>query len=175
MAKRKIPATRVAKQPREANAERNQVTALARGLAILRCFTRTRPELGSTEIARLTCLPQPTVWRLCQTLVQSGFLSAASDGLRFRLGAAVLELGFIVPSTVDILEEVQPRMKQIARTYGAEIAIAGRDALDMVCLERWTAGSLSSMNPSRRLYRRRLAGPMSRHFTRLREKPYSRR
>ena len=43
---------------------RAQVTALARGLQILQCFTTSRKQLGSAEIARLTGLPQPTAWRL---------------------------------------------------------------------------------------------------------------
>src|ERR1700674_5219078 len=74
--------------------ERQQVTALARGLQILQCFTTTRKQLGSTEISRLTGLPQPTVWRLCQTLLQAGFLNVSPGSQRLQLGASVLALGF---------------------------------------------------------------------------------
>jgi DNA-binding IclR family transcriptional regulator len=55
-------------------ADRQYVTALARGLEILRCFSALKPELGTTEIAQLTGLPQPTVWRLCHTLIKCGYL-----------------------------------------------------------------------------------------------------
>lgn len=54
---------------REAHEEDRQfVASLAKGLEVLRCFTPARPELGTSEIARLTGMPQPTVWRLCYTL-----------------------------------------------------------------------------------------------------------
>src|SRR5207237_1641253 len=82
--------------------ERHQVTALARGLAILQCFTTTRKQLGSAEIARLTALPQPTVWRLCRTLVQAGFLGVAPGTQRLQLGASVLALGFAASAAFDI-------------------------------------------------------------------------
>ena len=57
------------------------VTALLRGLDVLRCFTEQKKVLGSSEIARLTKLPQPTVWRLCQTLVKAGYLTVEPGAL----------------------------------------------------------------------------------------------
>ncbi|MDP9094946.1 MAG: helix-turn-helix domain-containing protein, partial [Pseudomonadota bacterium] len=58
--------------------DRPFVTALARGLEILGCFSASRPEIGGSQLAALTGLPQPTVWRLCHTMVQLGFLVAVS-------------------------------------------------------------------------------------------------
>jgi DNA-binding IclR family transcriptional regulator len=145
------PATRAtAHRDRAANTdERNQVTALARGLAILQCFTTTRTQLGSTELARLTGLPQPTVWRLCQTLVQTGFLAAAPASQRFQLGASVLALGFAASATFDILDVVRPRMRELADRYQAAFSVAGRDGLDMVYLQRCAAEAMLEMNLSR--------------------------
>ena len=60
------------------------VTALLRGLAVLRCFDHGRERLGSSEIARMTGLPQPTVWRLCKTLEHGGYLTANSPACRAR-------------------------------------------------------------------------------------------
>jgi hypothetical protein len=36
------------------------VAALAKGLEVLQCFSPSTPELGSSEIARMTGMPQPT-------------------------------------------------------------------------------------------------------------------
>ena len=58
------------------------VTALARGLAVLRCFTPRTRELSATELARMTKLPQPTIWRLCHTLRALGYLTQAPGGDR---------------------------------------------------------------------------------------------
>jgi DNA-binding IclR family transcriptional regulator len=129
--------------------ERNQVTALARGMTILQCFTTTRRQLGSTELARLTALPQPTVWRLCQTLVQAGFLMAAPGSQRFQLGASVLALGFAASAAFDVLETVRPRMQALADRHQASFSVAGREGLDMVYLQRCAAEAMLGMNLQR--------------------------
>jgi DNA-binding IclR family transcriptional regulator len=132
-----------------ASEARQQVTALARGLAILQCFTTTRKQLGSAEIARLTGLPQPTVWRLCRTLVQGGFLAVAPGTQRLQLGASVLALGFAASAAFDILEIVRPRMQQLADRYNAACSVAGRDGLEMVYLQRCEAEAMFGMNLQR--------------------------
>ena len=130
-------------------AERQQVTALARGLAILQCFTPTRTQMGSAEIARLTGLPQPTVWRLCQTLLHAGFLVPAPGGQRFQLGTTVLALGFAASAAFDVLELVRPRLQDLADHFNAAFSIAGRDGLDMVYLQRCVAEAVVGLNLQR--------------------------
>ncbi len=68
------PAKPSAPRAVEAARPRHFVTALARGLDVLGCFTPERPVLGASEIARMLGLPQPTVWRLCFTLIELGHL-----------------------------------------------------------------------------------------------------
>src|SRR3954470_22827873 len=92
----KVNPTRPATDPVAAEKEKDRqfVTALARGLGVLRCFTHATPELGTAEIARMTGLPQPTVWRLCHTLMQEGYLVQADRGDKLRPGIPVLSLGY---------------------------------------------------------------------------------
>lgn len=45
------------------------VTALARGLELMRCFTPRDNVLGNQDLARMTGLPKPTVTRLTNTLM----------------------------------------------------------------------------------------------------------
>ena len=61
---------------------------------MLRCFTASRRELGTSEIARLLKLPQPTVWRLCKTLQDEGYLLPGQGGDRLQLSPSVLGLGY---------------------------------------------------------------------------------
>src|SRR5258706_16342285 len=96
------------------------VTALVRGLEVLRCFDYQRKSLGSSEIARLTGLPQPTVWRLCKTLEQEGHLVAGAGGTRFAPGLAVLTPGYAALGRLGLAELARPRLQGIAdRFYGA--------------------------------------------------------
>ena len=54
--------------------DRQFVTALARGLELLRCFTPRESLLGNQELAKKTGLPKPTVSRLTHTLTRLGYL-----------------------------------------------------------------------------------------------------
>src|SRR5258706_5406105 len=85
------------------------VTALLRGLEVLRCFDYERKSLGSSEIARLTGLAQPTVWRLCKTLEQEGYLAAEPGGTRFSPGLADLTPGYAAPGRLDPARLPPPR------------------------------------------------------------------
>ena len=65
------------------------VTALARGLSILKCCGEAAHDLSVSEIAKLLDLPQSTVWRACYTLEQHGYLvRVENDRLRPGLSAA---------------------------------------------------------------------------------------
>ena len=65
-------------KPRAAK-DRQFVTALARGLDILRAFTPRHPVLGNNEIAQRAHLPKPTVTRLTYTLTQLGYLNYSPE------------------------------------------------------------------------------------------------
>jgi DNA-binding IclR family transcriptional regulator len=115
------------------------VTSLLRGLDVLRCFTEQRKVLGSSEIARLTKLPQPTVWRLCQTLVQAGYLTVEPPDNRLRLGLPVLTLGFAAISALDLADLVRADLQSIATSFGAAAGLTTREHLSMLCLQRFEA------------------------------------
>lgn len=115
------------------------VTALLRGLDVLRCFTEQKKVLGSSEIARLTRLPQPTVWRLCQTLVKAGYLTAEPQDGGFRLGLAVLALGFSAISALDLADLVRPDLQKMANSFRAAAGLTSREGLSMLCLQRFEA------------------------------------
>jgi DNA-binding IclR family transcriptional regulator len=112
------------------------VAALLRGLEVLRCFDYARKSLGSSEIARLTGLPQPTVWRLCRTLEREGYLVCEADGSRFRPGLAVLTLGYAALGTLDIGELARPQLQSIADRFLGATGVVTRDRLAMLFLLR---------------------------------------
>jgi len=126
--------------------DRQYVTALARGLEILRCFSARQPELGTTEIAALTGLPQPTVWRLCHTLQKTGYLAAARASDKLRIGVGVLSLGYEAIGTVDIGELAQREMQIVADDFRAAVSLAVPDRLDMVLVKRAQSNSRLVVN-----------------------------
>ncbi|MBM9594712.1 IclR family transcriptional regulator [Roseitranquillus sediminis] len=116
--------------------DRQFVTALARGLAVLRAFSNERRELGSSQIARLTNLPQPTVWRLCKTLLDEGYLLPTQSGEKFQLSPAVLSLGFSALATIPIAEIAKPSMQIVADRFLAGCSLGIRDGNSMLLVQR---------------------------------------
>ncbi|MEW9898323.1 IclR family transcriptional regulator [Chitinivorax sp. PXF-14] len=114
--------------------DRQFVTALARGLDILRCFTVGDRALSNGDIARRTGLPKSTVSRLTYTLTQLGYLHPA-QGNGYRIGPSVLSLGYVAASSLRIRELVRPLMQDLADYSNALVSLAARDRLDMIYLE----------------------------------------
>lgn len=129
--------------------DRQFVTALARGLEVLRCFTPDRPELSSTEIAAITGLPQPTVWRLCYTLAKLGYLVKGRGNERLRVSPIVLTLGHAVVTNTEMTEFADPLMHEIADTHTASVSLATRDDLAMVIVHRAEAQSILRLSLSK--------------------------
>ncbi|MGE8473577.1 MAG: helix-turn-helix domain-containing protein, partial [Paraburkholderia hospita] len=82
----------------EAEDDRNdanyRVPGLERGLRILTEFSPREPVLGAPELSKRLGIPRTTVFRLLQTLESLGFLERADRDRNYRLGVAVLRLGF---------------------------------------------------------------------------------
>jgi len=132
--------------PGDESTDRQYVTALARGLEILRCFSARKPELGTTEIAQLTGLPQPTVWRLCHTLIKCGYLAPAPSKDKLRIGAGVLSLGYEAIGAIDIGDLAQREMQTVADDFSAAVSLSIPDRLDMVIVKRAQSNSRLVVN-----------------------------
>jgi DNA-binding IclR family transcriptional regulator len=116
--------------------DRHQVTALARGLQILRCFSAAQPELTAADVVRMTGLPQPTVWRLCRTLEQAGFIVCAGRGSKMGLGLPALALGYAALVRQPLPQIALPYMQAMTERHGLGLSLAAPDGLEMVYLQR---------------------------------------
>jgi DNA-binding IclR family transcriptional regulator len=130
---RTLPAA--ARKP-EVGEDRQFVTALARGLDVLRCFSAGRAELGTSEIGEMTGMPQPTVWRLCHTLTQLGYLVPGTRPGKLRAGASVLALGSSSLAGLQFNEIIRPHMQEFIRHFPAAVVLAERQGLSLVYIER---------------------------------------
>lgn len=126
--------------------DRQFVTALARGLQILRCFSPDRMELGTTEIAALTGLAQSSVWRLCHTLGELGCLVPGRNPEKLRIGLGTLTLGQSCLTHSGIAEAAFPAMREIAERSGGAVSLAERDNLRMVIVQRAEAATVLRLN-----------------------------
>ncbi|MBV9841067.1 MAG: helix-turn-helix domain-containing protein [Sphingomonadaceae bacterium] len=122
------------------------VTALSRGLSILRCFDRPRAELTVSQIARRTGLSQPTAWRLCQTLVEDGFLVRTAQA-SLRVGAPALTLGFAAIQGLGFPEIALPYLRRIAEQTRATTTLSLRQGSEMVSIERCDGDVIAPNEP----------------------------
>jgi DNA-binding IclR family transcriptional regulator len=134
--------------------ERQFVTALARGLEILRCFEPGDRWLGNQDIARRTGLPKPTVSRLTYTLTRMGYINYSEKFCKYQLGTAVLSLGYSLITNMDILKTAHPLMQELADYSHAAVSVGARDRLGMVFLKgchSTTATASLPMEPGSRI------------------------
>ncbi|MEO8023521.1 IclR family transcriptional regulator [Polaromonas sp.] len=111
------------------------VSALERGIAVLRCFTESRRVLTPTELARLTGVPRPTVTRLASTLVTLGLLKQEPGSERFMLGPGVISIARVFLAGLDVRAVARPHMLALAEAVSGSVYLAVPDGLDMVLIE----------------------------------------
>lgn len=119
----------------EEDKDRQFITALARGLELLRCFTPSESVLGNQELARKTGLPKPTVTRMTHTLTRLGYLKHLPQSGRYQLNVGVMAFGYAMLSNLSVRAAAHPLMETMAKYAQAAVAMASRDRLDMVYLD----------------------------------------
>jgi DNA-binding IclR family transcriptional regulator len=117
--------------------DRQFVTALARGLSILRAFQSSSEMLGNQELARRTGLPKPTISRLSYTLLELGYLRAVKDRDKYQLGPAVLALGMSFFRSNSFAQIARPYLQELANVTQAHVALGIREGLNSVYMQLW--------------------------------------
>jgi DNA-binding IclR family transcriptional regulator len=108
------------------------VPGLERGLKILTEFSPREPVLGAPELSKRLKIPRTTVFRLLQTLESLGFLERADKDRNYRLGVAVLRLGFEYLSSLELTDLGLPILEGLRDATGLTSHILIRDGRDVV-------------------------------------------
>jgi DNA-binding IclR family transcriptional regulator len=115
--------------------DRQFVTALARGLEVLRAFEPQNGPLGNQEIAARTGLPKPTISRITHTLTELGYLEHLPRIAKYRIGLGVLALGHACLGAAALRTIARPHMQELATYANAAVTLGGRDRLSMIYLD----------------------------------------
>lgn len=119
----------------EATKDRQFVTALARGLDVLRAFRPGESHLANSELAARTKLPRPTISRLTHTLTALGYLVYEEAVEKYRLGGGVLALGYVTIANMGIRQVARPFMQEIADFARSACALGDGHDLGMIYVE----------------------------------------
>lgn len=119
-------------------ADKYIVPALERGLRLLGEFNRETRRLGPPELARRLDLPRSTVFRLLNTLESMGFIERADGATEYRLGMAVLRLGFEYLASLELTELGQPLLDALCETIRFPCNLVVRDSRSIVYVAKVT-------------------------------------
>lgn len=132
---------RPAAGPAAASEARYQVPALQRGLQLLAQFSRDEPQLTGAELARRLDLPRASVFRMLQTLEQMDFVQRVGDSARYRLGMAVLRIGFEYLASMELTELGRPILDELATATGLSAHLVVRDGREVVFIAKAVGAS----------------------------------
>lgn len=123
--------------------DRDYVNSFARGLEVIRVFSRHRPRMTLSEVAQATEMTRATVRRFLLTLVREGYCEV--DGKHFSLTPKVLGLGFSVLSSMDIWDVAQPIMNDLAEHLHESCFAAVLDGDAVIYVARATSNRFVSV------------------------------
>ncbi len=103
-------------------------------MEILNSFTLKEHTLSLSELAERTGIPKPSVYRICETLVNLGLLRKNSDKT-YSLGYKLLELGSIVLSTIEIRKAAMEEMEKLHSITGESVHLGILDGTEVISIE----------------------------------------
>ncbi|GLW06036.1 IclR family transcriptional regulator [Microtetraspora sp. NBRC 13810] len=110
------------------------VQSLVRGLAVIKAFSATTPELTLSEVARETGLTRAAARRFLLTLVGLGYVR--TDGRLFALSPRILELGYAYLSSLSLPEVAEPHLERLVAEVHESASVAVLDGEDVVYVAR---------------------------------------
>jgi len=113
---------------------------LAKGLAVIRAFTRDHAALNLSDIARSARIPAATARRCLLTLEELGYLTR--NGRTFLLRPKVLELGAAYLESMNIEQITKTHLEELARNTADSAALCVLDGLEIVYVARASVRTL---------------------------------
>ena len=114
---------------------KEEVTALGRGLALLKVIGMSPEPVSNRALADTTGIPKATVSRLTATLVGAGYLRQSQDSERFSLGPALLDMSSRYLRQFDLRAVARPHLAELSEFAGASVHVAVRDELEMLVID----------------------------------------
>ncbi|MEJ2731959.1 MAG: IclR family transcriptional regulator [Anaerolineae bacterium] len=88
--------------------------SVARAMELLQAFDETRPELGVTELGRLTGIDKSTVYRLLGSLQRGGLIEQNPETSKYYLGFGLVRLAGLALQHLDLPRMARPHLRRLA-------------------------------------------------------------
>ncbi len=109
--------------------------SLERGLAILGCFTPSRPVLGIADIADDLGMSRSTTHRYVITLVALGYLEQGASR-KYRLGLRVTDLGMSALNSTGLREHARPYLEELRQRTSYTASLGVLEGTDVLFVDR---------------------------------------
>jgi len=113
---------------------REVMGGLAKGLEVLRTFSRNKPHMTLSEIAARAGLPAATARRCLNTLEELGYV--ARSGRQFMLRPPVLEIGAVYLDSMDIPTITRTKLEELALSTRGSTALTVLSGTGVVVVAR---------------------------------------
>jgi IclR family pca regulon transcriptional regulator len=123
--------------------DREFMTTLAKGLAVMRAFNSERASMTLSETAEVTELTRATARRILRTLAALGYV--AQTGRQFALTPKTLELGFGYLSAQSWIDRAAPLLKELSTEVRESCSAAILQGTDIVYVARIPASRIMSV------------------------------
>ena len=91
---------------------------VSKALSLLDHFSQTRPEIGLSDLARLSGMNKATAYRMLTELQERGFVEQAGSGRAYRLGPEVLRLAALREAAVPMLSVSRAVLQRLCEATG---------------------------------------------------------
>jgi IclR family pca regulon transcriptional regulator len=123
----------------------NFMTSLARGLAVVRGFSREKRHMSISELSRKTGIPRAAVRRCLYTLVHLGYV-ASENGRNFSLRPKVLGLGHAYLSSTPLVVSAQPLLDRVSAAVNESCSLAILEGDEILYVARSVTSRIISVN-----------------------------
>ena len=106
------------------------IASVTASLNLLKLIT-ARPNLGLSELARLSGTNKSRTYRIVTTLCQAGYVHQNPDNT-YRLGHQALIIGQAARQQIDIFKIAEPVIENLAENFDESIQIRVRDGMEMM-------------------------------------------
>jgi IclR family transcriptional regulator, pca regulon regulatory protein len=122
---------------------REVMGGLAKGLDVLRTFSRSKPHMTLSEIAARAGLPAATARRCLNTFEELGYVTR--NGRQFLLRPKVLEIGAVYLESMDIETLTRTHLEEMARETGDSAALSVLSGTEIVYVARASVRTMIRM------------------------------
>ena len=123
----------------------NFMTSLARGLEVIRGFSRERRHMSIAQLSHKTGIPRAAVRRCLYTLRQLGYVHC-ENGRHYSLQPKLLGLGHAFLSSTPLVVAAQPFLDRVSEAVNESCSLATLDGEDILYLARSVTSRIISVN-----------------------------